>query len=155
MISIRRATADDLPTLLAMASAMHAESPRYRDIEFAEDKLRELIQQLHDYPVSCILLVAESAGGIVGMLWGYLVEYFFSRELMATDQLLYVSPEHRRGRTARRLVKAFEQWGAERGARNIQLGVSSGINNDGCAHFYERMGYHVTGISSSKAASDV
>ena len=155
MINIRPATRDDFPALLEMARAMHAESPRYRGIPLSEEKLGHLILQLHGHPLTGALFVADLGGVIIGTMWGYLAEYFFSEERMATDVLLYVSPEHRRGRTARRLAEAFEQWGAERGALNIQPGVSTCVNNTGCARFYERMGYHVTGFNLSKAASDV
>lgn len=146
---------EDLPALLDLARAMHEESPRYRDIAFSAEKVGQLILQLHGHPLTGTLLVADLDGEIIGTMWGYLAEYFFSEERMATDVLIYIAPAHRKGRTARRLVEAFETWGVSRGARNIQLGVSSGINNVGCARFFERIAYHTTGFSLSKAASDV
>ena len=150
MIKIRRATQEELPVLLDMAEAMHAESPRYRDIPLSEGKLQSILQRMHDHPTLGALLVAEKEGAVVGMMWGYVDEFFFSEEKYATDILLYVLPEQRGTRAAWRLVKAFEDWAENVGALFIQPGVSTGIDNEGYARFYERMGYSVTGLNLSK-----
>lgn len=130
---------------------MHAESPRYRDLEFSEVKLGEIINRFHNTPLHGVILVAVDKRGIAGMFWGYVDEFFFGHDRYAADLLLYVNPDRRKGRVAYRLVKAFEEWAADRSALHIQAGISTGIDNEGYARFYERMGYIGSGIVLSKA----
>lgn len=150
MINIRRATEEDFPHMLSMALAMHSESPRYRDIQVSHKKLSMIMERMHQHPEIGALLVAEKDDEVIGMMWGYVDEFFFSEERYATDILLYVMREHRGGRAAYKLVKAFEEWCYDKNVRCIQPGVSTGIDNDGYARFYERIGYSVTGLNLSK-----
>ena len=154
MISVRHASEEELPQLLSMAIAMHVESPRYRDIQISRKKLAMVLERVHASPHIGALLVTEENGTITGMMWGYLEEFFFSEDRYATDILLYVTPEKRGTRAAWKLVKAFEGWAAEGGAVFIQPGVSTGIDNEGYARFYERMGYSVTGLNLSKTVTE-
>jgi GNAT superfamily N-acetyltransferase len=136
--------------MLFMAIAMHAESPRYRGLQLSRRKLSNIMERMHDHPELGALLVAEKDEEVIGMMWGYVDEFFFSEERYATDILLYVVTEHRGSRAAYQLVKAFEEWSYDKNARYVQPGVSTGIDNDGYARFYERMGYSVTGLNLSK-----
>lgn len=155
MTDIRTATKKDRQVLLEMATAMHAESPQYRGIPLAEDKLLRLIDNLIANPQIARVLVAQVGDEIIGTYWGYLDEYFFSYERLGKDVLLYIKPGRRGGLTAKRLVRAFELWAVEQGARDIRPGVSTGIDNPGYARFYELMDYTIAGYSLTKAASDV
>jgi len=146
---IRPATEEDLRTVLRMAIAMHAESNRYRAHKISIPKLAALILKFH-ISSSKVILVAEKEACIVGMFLGYITEFFFSDDELTTDRLFYVRPEHRKGFVAYRLFKGFESWSKEVGVTTIQVGISTGIDNEGYTNFCERLGYNRTGTVLSK-----
>lgn len=146
---IRQATATDLPTVLAMAVSMHAESSRYKKSKIAVAKLVAFIALQHTTK-SRVILIAEREGTIVGMFWGRVGSYFFSETQFTADVLLYTKPRYRKGFVAYRLIKSFEAWSKELGISILQVGISTGIDNEGYAKFYERLGYIRTGVVLSK-----
>jgi GNAT superfamily N-acetyltransferase len=155
VVKVRPATPDDLPALLAMGRALHAESPRYSRLSFSEAKIRALALQMTtgtlttDAPGGA--LVAEKAGILIGMMAGYVFSPFFSEDKVATDYTLYVVPdERRRGKAAVALVRAFEAWAVEQGVTDIIPGTSTMIDAEGTARFYEKLGYEKYGYAMIK-----
>jgi GNAT superfamily N-acetyltransferase len=86
-------------------------------------------------------LVAEEDGRVVGMLGGYLTDYFFCDETVACDMALFVEKDYRLGTAAVRLIQAFRDWARARGAREVCLAVSTAVNIDVTGRFYEKMGF--------------
>jgi GNAT superfamily N-acetyltransferase len=137
---IRRATAADVEALVAMGRALHAESPRYRDMPLDEGKLRRLADACIAIDDAAVL-VAVAAGEVVGMFVGSVQERWFGPDRYATDLTVYVKPAHRGGSAFHRLAKAFEAWARERGVTEIDIGVSTDVHTDRTVCAYERMGY--------------
>jgi GNAT superfamily N-acetyltransferase len=136
---IRPARQDDLPQLLELGRRMHQESV-YRDFEFCERRLTSYLAMVLDTPGRYCLHVAEREGRIVGFLAGYLEPFLFGRETVAHDTAFFVDRSQRGTTTAKRLIDAFRGWARERGARELCLGVSSGIEPERVGAFYERLG---------------
>lgn len=139
-------TLDDIPVVIAMGRALHAESPRYSRLSFSDDKVTALVRSM----VSGTLVtepaggafVAEKNGQIVGMFGGFITTLFFSDDKIASDYTFYIAPEHRRrGRAALALLFAFEAWAIGQGAVDIVTGVSTMIDVEGTASFYQKLGY--------------
>lgn len=153
MAEIRRATPADTEALIAMGAALHAESPRYRDMAFKPEKLRQLAERLADPAAADLsaVFVAESAGEPVGMFVAVMAERWFCDELYVTDLTVYVKPEHRGGSSFFRLVRAVEQWAAERGVTDIAVGVSTEVHAERTVRAYERLGYTLSGYTVTKA----
>ena len=63
--------------------------------------------------------------------------------IKATLVAMWVAPEQRRTGLGRLLVEAIEVWASERGARSLQLMVTS--RNDAAMRFYQRLGFLPTG----------
>jgi GNAT superfamily N-acetyltransferase len=82
---------------------------------------------------------------LVGMLGGYLVEYFFCDETLVADEILFVDRRYRGGVAALRLVRAIQQWAFERGAKEVCLGISTNVNVETTGKFYQRMGFTYVG----------
>lgn len=136
---IRRAAIEDLDALIALGAAMHAESPRYSRLPFSEERVRAIAEHVISQGIA---LVAVSAmGGIVGMLAGIVSQHWFSTALIASDLVFYVAPEHRGGRAFFRLVREFEYQAAERGASEVQIGLSTEVNTEAAAGCCERLGF--------------
>ena len=148
MTSVRVATLDDIPALVEMGAAMRAESPRYRSQSFDPAKVTQIAHQL--IPTKGVG-VAERDGKIIGMMAGVVVPTWFGHDLMATDLVLYVKPEHRKTtRAALLLIRAFEAWAEERGAVDIMPGVSTMVEVEGTVGLYEKLGYERYGAAMIK-----
>lgn len=142
MADIRRATPADIEALLAMAAAMHAESPRYRSMQFNPEKLRNLAQAITSAPhEEATILVAAAGGEILGMFVGLIAQRWFGDDRFATDLAVYVKPEHRRGGLFFRLVRAAEEWATGHGIEDLDIGVSTDVHTEETVHAYLRMGY--------------
>lgn len=158
MAEIRNATVDDIPVLMSMGRALHAESPRYSYLSYSDEKVERLIRSMVEDT-----LVAEAPGGVVvavkdgivvGMIGGFVTSPFFSDDKIASDYTFYVKPEHRgTGRVALRLIQAFEQWAIAQGVRDIVPGTSTLIDAEGTAALYRHLGYEMHGYIFKKRVS--
>ena len=137
---IRQPRAEDGDALVEMGRRMHGEGA-YSFLPYDAEKLRRLMLTIIKEPETYCGLVTEAGGSLVGMFGGYLTDYFFCEERLACDLLLFVEREHRGSSAALRMIRAFSRWAAERGAREVCLGVSTNINAERTGEFYERMGF--------------
>ena len=141
---IRPVKYEDIDEIIEMGARMHEESA-YAFLPFDRDKVRHLITTYADNPDTRCGLVAEESNTLVGMFGGYLTNYFFCNEKLACDILLFVDQKYRGSSAAVRLIRAFRDWAAVRGAREVCLGVSTDINTERTGKFYERMGFTCVG----------
>jgi len=94
---------------------------------------------------SRFLRVAEVDGQPAGMMIGYVVQQWFSRDVSGHDSLIFVAPQYRGLGIGKRLAGEFEAWGRERGAKVVFLHASIGIENDRAAAVFESLGYRHVG----------
>lgn len=144
MAKVRTATLADVPALVQMGAAMHAESPRFSRFDFDPAKTELFICGLITGERG-LAVVAEEGAQIVGMLGALAVEHFFGHALLVTDVAVYVAPSHRGGSTVLRLIHAFEDWGRLVGAIEGMLGVSTEVLPERTSRLYENMGYRLSG----------
>ena len=144
MVDIRAAHEEDIGRLVQLGRAMQEESPRFSRMGYSASKVWSLFINLIANE-DAVVLVAVVDGEIVGMLMGYVTEQFFSHVRSASELVVYVTPECRGGRAAVRMIQAFEMWAFERGAKEIQLGVSTEVDAERTVGFYQRMGYAASG----------
>ena len=147
MARVRPADHADAACVVALARAMHDESPRYRGHSFDPLKVADHFHAL--VPLGGAF-VAETDGRIVGLLAGFVIEDFFGHDKVAGEYALYVLPEARGGSAGARLLAAFEAWGRRQGAKEAYLGITAGIDTERVAQFYERLGYQRVGVSLTK-----
>lgn len=93
---------------------------------------------------------AVKDGKIVGFFCGYIGETFLNNQVNAYEQGLYVTPEHRGGSIAIRLIKHFEDWARLRGAHNVWISQSVGQKTDSTLKFFERLGFTCQGFITFK-----
>ncbi|HVV59676.1 MAG TPA: GNAT family N-acetyltransferase [Gaiellaceae bacterium] len=103
------------------------------------------MQTAFSRPQDHFAAMAEIGGELVGYLGGALGTYPFCDEILAHDLGFYVAPEHRRSSAAARLARAFVAWARHKGAREVQLAVSSGVDVERIGAFYERLGLNKVG----------
>lgn len=124
---------------------MHQESTS-KDLEFSEEVLANLIQNPNTF---CVL--AKNNETVVGGMLGFITEHYFSKDKKAVESGLYVKPEHRHGMTGTRLIRKFESWAKENGAKHIWIGYSTGIGDiDRMKDYYKTLGYNYEGFFCRK-----
>jgi GNAT superfamily N-acetyltransferase len=148
----RRAVEADLDALLPLCAAFHAESPVHRDLAFDARKVAELIAMATASADWLAEVACDDDGAIVGMLLLYCMEPFYSRELTVGDLTFWVDPQARGGRAAMLLMKDALAWAAMKGASVVQLGITTGINEDAAARFFSKYGFEQKGILMQRSA---
>lgn len=150
MIGVREIVADDTATVIALARAMQAEAPQYRDFSFEEEKVLEWISLCVTSDDWLGLLAVDEEAGAVGMLAVGCVPMLFSSQRTVDDIVLYVHPAWRGTTAAVRMVRHMEAWAKARGGVAIRIGITTGTNNEAAARFLERFGYERTGLLMTK-----
>lgn len=139
---IRPATIDDLPRLLALSRAMHAES-RYSVLSFSHDKVLDMLMLVMQRG---LVLVAERDGQIIGGFAGVVEPHWFSDDLIATDLGLFVEPGKRGGFAAAALVGAFLEWAERRGAKMTDILINTGVRVEDTAKLFNRLDGEQVGL---------
>ncbi|WP_408595562.1 N-acetyltransferase family protein [Limnohabitans sp.] len=146
-ISIRFACLDDWPKIVKLATAMHAES-RFSKLKLDEQKLRNIfLEQLSSPRVACCLLAYKSDGIVVGMLVGFVTEFFFTRQLVAQDRVFFVLPEYRGTSAAVRLLTAFRKWAENRNVQELNINMSVAVDMPRFERFMTHMGFAKCGTN--------
>jgi len=139
---IRAATHDDVPRLVELGQLLHSSSS-YATTGFNPQKVGSLLGQLIDG--LGVVFVAEVGGEVVGGFAGAITEQWFSDDLIAFDYSLFIEPSKRQGLTALKLVLAFQNWAQAKGAKEIRMGITTGMNVEGTSRLYRHLGFQYVG----------
>jgi GNAT superfamily N-acetyltransferase len=135
----------DVDDLMALGRRMHQES-RFKVYPMNEAKTRASMEKLVSNPLAgCILLARNEAGAAVGMLAGYVVDYFFSDALVAQDSYFFVAPEHRGSSAALKLLIAFRRWAENRNASELCINMSVDVDQERFNRFMAHLGFRNCG----------
>jgi N-acetylglutamate synthase-like GNAT family acetyltransferase len=153
-MKIRLATSADIPAMLGLGAAIHAES-RFADMPYDEAKLKEglgeLIQLQERAGSHCFMVAENRDKQIVGGFIGALERYFFTSAVSANSILLWVDPAWRGSSAAVRMVDAFRRWAIKNQAREVCLLVASGVTIGRTDRFIRKLGFVQTGGNYSLA----
>jgi GNAT superfamily N-acetyltransferase len=138
---IRAAAVHDVDALVACGEVMHKES-EYSFMPYDKQKVKTVI--LHHMIEGCVF-VADVGGKVVGGLIGGVTDHFFNDDLHGYELAVFILPEHRGGSSALKMMKAFEMWCVDMGAKCIDLGITTGVHEDVTGRFYEKLGYNRSG----------
>lgn len=139
---IRTATHDDVPRILELGRLLHATSA-YSALPFDEQKVGALMHSLIDG--AGVVFVSEVDGVVIGGLAGGVTEFWFCSEKIAFDFSFFIHPDYRGGMSAPRLISTFSDWAKRIGARELHMGITTGINTEAVARLYEKMGMTLVG----------
>ncbi len=135
-------TKDDIPALVNMGRLMHEESA-YAWLPFSAEKCKELGHFILGNPETQCCFVAHAPCPI-GMIAGYLTDYWFGAGKLAQDRFWYVAPSHRGGSAGMRLMATWVEWA--RDADEICNGVSTEIDTERTGALLERLGFRKVGL---------
>ena len=136
-----------------MAENLAKESPVYSRMTFAPEKVYNFLQAALDNSdphATTFIIEDDTVSEIAGFLCAYIAEELFFLEDVAWDATFYISPEYR-GRvgikTIKELMSQYSQWGANSGAVDTRLGISTGLHPEKTARLYEACGFIRDGIT--------
>jgi GNAT superfamily N-acetyltransferase len=141
---IREATLDDVPGIIGLGKQIHAAST-YNNTPFNPNavSLKAVTMIRRDFST---ILLAEHDGNPVGVLPAWISPSFFCNELIACEQVVYVSPEYRRYRHGIALIKTYVAWAKRNNASDIRIGNIGGMtDDDNYGRLLARLGFTRTG----------
>jgi GNAT superfamily N-acetyltransferase len=133
MFNIRRATPDDASATASLLTELGYSQP----IDFFRERL-EIFGNKPDE----LVLVAEQAGSVVGILAFRAFLYFHEPGKQGRIIALVVSESVRGGGVGRALVAECEKFALECGCKRME--VTTGTQREKAHRFYESMGYQET-----------
>lgn len=143
---IRKATEWDALVCLEMGKNYIEEVQDFVGLPY-EDELAvgNMLNALHD-PRQLFILSLDSKGNAAGMLWAFCGPMLpWSSASVAVDQIVYVRPEKRGTKHGLLLIKAYEEWANDLGAKEVRLSIASGIHEEKSGRLYEKLGYNRLG----------
>jgi len=135
---IRPARHSDVPRLIELGNLLHASS-NYSKMTYCPDKSASFLHDLIN-GLGGVVFVAEVSGEVVGGMAGGITDQWFSDDLIAYDYSIFIEPARRSGITAISLIKTFEQWAILRGAKQLHMGIGTGINVESTVRLYQSCG---------------
>lgn len=138
---IREATIADIPAMLALGRAMHAES-RYAVHAWLDEKVEPLLQGLIEHEDG-LALIAEKDGVAVGGFIGSAADHWCTDARQSFDYALFIAPEHRGGLLGLRLLRRYAAWARSRGVADdlIGLGITTGVDLAASTRMFEIAGF--------------
>jgi len=139
----RRATPQDLAGIVRLGEEMHRETA-FSNIEFS-------LERTASETLRCILDPAYFAnialrdGKVVGILFGYLEQPFFTEQVAGYDCVWYVDRATRNTMVGPRLLSQFEAWTKAHGGSIVFTTLGSNYKSDRVGKLMERMGFEYQG----------
>lgn len=134
-MTIREATEDDVPTLVAMAERF-IRSSAYRDRLEDMEHFPTLVEMIRTE--GRIFVAATPDDVVVGMVAGLLFDHPFLHVSMGGNVLWWVEPDYRHSGTGAALFAATEDWARASGAEKMQF---SSLRDRGIERLYGLYGY--------------
>ncbi|NMX27106.1 GNAT family N-acetyltransferase [Pseudomonas sp. WS 5406] len=134
---IRPAKHSDVPRLIELGTLLHS-TTSYSTMSFCPVKSAAFLHELING--QGVVFVAEVRGEVVGGMAGGVIDQWFSNDLIAYDYSLFVEPSKRNGVIAVRLIQTFKEWAKLKGAKQIYMGIGTGVSVEGTTRLYESQG---------------
>lgn len=134
---MRRAAHADVPRMVEMAAAMHAES-RYQRFRISLPKIEAFFHRILGDKAFVVLLDGDP---VHAMFIGMVSDFWWGDDLESSDLLVYVTPEKRGGMSAPRLIRGYIAIAESMGVSDIKIGVSTGIDTERTLRLFERLGF--------------
>ena len=145
---VEPATSEDVSRLAQMGEELHASSD-HRVLGFDRQKVERLLATLIADP-NGVVFVSRRENVIVGAFAGAVVPNWFSYDLIGVYYSFLVLPAARNDWRGTTLILAFVRWCERRGARQVKLGITPGIDVQTTSRLYRSLGFADSGVGFSK-----
>ncbi len=146
--SVRDAHNYEVFELVEICREVLQESVTYRHMDFNKEKSANyMMDGILKRPNTFMRVIVDSDDKPVGGMMCVSEVAMFSNDKVAYDVTIMIDKAHR-GRCIRQLIKIIEeykQWATDEGCKIIKMGVSSGLNIDKAAQFFEHLGFERIG----------
>jgi len=150
-MSVKLITKEKINDVISFGKKFHEEAKGYNGIPFDEEKLRFVSHNdWYTNPNWLLLAAFDEEDKPYGMFVGYVAEYYFSRDLYATDLIFFIEKSKRGGFAAIKFIKIFERWAKDKGVKEIRPATTSGIDINRTKDFYKAMKYEISGHNFRK-----
>lgn len=140
---IRKATLTDISELLNLSYNYYLEG-NVKKLKFDNDVC---VQSLYrgimedDKDISCLVIDNK----IVGFTSSHITNTLYSKDKIVECEILYVSPEYRKGSNGIKLIQNQTKLAKKAKAKYVYLGITSEIHTDRTIRLYENLGYKEIG----------
>ena len=134
-MEVRRAVANDISALYAMLREMHSNT----ELEVSPIDDYKLLNKINEIVHKGLVLVSYEGNEITGSIAGIRISDWWSSEPILSDIWFYVSPLHRKSRSALMLIKAFIKIAKDAKVK-IRLGHIYSGDIERKDKFYEKLG---------------
>jgi len=134
-MEVRRAFATDISALYAMLREMHSNT----ELEVSPIDDYKLLNKINEIVHKGLVLVSYEGNEITGSIAGIRISDWWSSEPILSDIWFYVSPLHRKSRSALMLIKAFIKIAKDAKVK-IRLGHIYSGDIERKDKFYEKLG---------------
>ena len=134
-MEVRRAVANDISALYAMLREMHSNT----ELEVSPIDDYKLLNKINEVVHKGLVLVSYEGNEITGSIAGIRISDWWSSEPILSDIWFYVSPLHRKSRSALMLIKAFIKIAKDAKVK-IRLGHIYSGDIERKDKFYEKLG---------------
>ena len=90
-------------------------------------------------------VAAVKNGSIIGYLFAMKGQPMYANEWVAQECLFYLHPDHRKGRTAIKMIWMLKDWAKAEGLVEVHMGITAGIQSERTAKLYGFLGFEETG----------
>ena len=144
MSGIRLGDLPDMSAIVELGLELQEQSI-YAGIKPDQLKFRKLVGQMMLSKTGRVWVIVDDNDDPQGFLLGMVTEFFFSKEMYATDVAFYVREGYRN--YAMNIVKAFISWAKSKPkVKQIKMAISSGMDTDGrTGMMYELLGFENLG----------
>lgn len=139
MTRLRLAVEADIPELVEMGAAMHAESS-FAPMAYSREKVAA---SLLNGIKTALVVLAEDEGRIVGAMHGDVIKPWYSTDRMGIELFIYVRPESRGSRAALMLLRAWVKWCAASRAKQIRPATAA--TSPDADRLYQALGFTPVG----------
>lgn len=140
MITIERATLDDIPFILPMLLEFHEESLAHYGLGFEPEDAVKTSEHFIEKQVG---LLAFMDGKIIGVVAGIVTPYFLNHSTTIFQEAVwFVKKEYRSARVGMELLNLVEKYSDSQGWRLVMANMGN-LKNDKLKHFYESRGYEL------------
>lgn len=136
----------EMPQFLHLAKMLHDEGA-VKDLAFDENKMINFTTK-----EGLFLELAWEGEEAVGFCSGWVEDTFFGDDLVAHQHLWFVVPKHRGSAVGPIMLKRFQSWAFDRGAKEVWVSQATGINSARTLELFEALGFEMVGFIARKAA---
>ncbi len=133
----------DILAMETLARKMHAEGA-FRGLDYDVRKVLAIGKQVLNNP-DYFGVLCEHDDEIIGLMVCYVTEFYFGTDKIAQDMVLYIDKTRRGGAGGLRMIERYVEWAVDKGAKEIQLGQTVGIDADAVAKLYAHAGFELIG----------